>query len=113
MLRLTQSFKDGEIPVNDVCASFQETITSTLIKKTVKIAKKNGSNTIVLAGGVAANSRLREKLFELREPEFGSFSVFAPKMKYCTDNAAMVASAAYFNPMKVENPLELEVFSRG
>lgn len=113
VLRLTQSFKDAEIPINDVCASFQETITSTLIKKTVKIAKKNGSNTIVLAGGVAANSRLREKLFELQEPEFGGFNVFAPKMKYCTDNAAMVASAAFFNPMKVENPLELEVFSRG
>ncbi len=113
VLRLTQSFKDTEIPINDICASFQETITATLIKKTVKIAKKNGSNTIVLAGGVAANSRLREKLFELQEPSFGGFRVFAPKMKYCTDNAAMVASAAYFNPINTKNPLELEVFSRG
>lgn len=113
VLRLVQSFKDGEIPVADVCASFQERITTTLIEKTVKIAKKNGSKTIVLAGGVAANSRLREKLFELEQPENGGFSVFAPKMKYCTDNAAMVASAAFFNPIKVENPLELEVFSRG
>ena len=113
VLRLVQSFKGVEMPVNDICASFQETITTTLLNKTVKIAKKNGSKTIVLAGGVAANSRLREKLFELEKPENGSFSVFAPKMKYCTDNAAMVASAAYFNPMKVENPLELEVFSRG
>jgi len=67
----------------------------------------------VLAGGVAANSRLREKLFELQNPENGGFKVFAPKMKYCTDNAAMVASAAFFNPIKTENPLELEVFSRG
>lgn len=113
VLRLVQGFKDGEIPVADVCASFQERITTTLIEKTVKIAKKNGSKTIVLAGGVAANSRLREKLYELEKPENGGFSVFAPKMKYCTDNAAMVASAAFFNPMKVENPLELEVFSRG
>jgi len=113
VLRLTQRFKNSEIPVNDICASFQETITSTLIKKTIKIAEKNNSKTIVLAGGVAANSRLREKLFELQKPENGAYSVFAPKMKYCTDNAAMVASAAFFNPMKVENPLELEVFSRG
>lgn len=113
VLRLTQRFKNEQMPVNDICASFQETITSTLIKKTVKIAQKNNSKTIVLAGGVAANSRLREKLFELQKPENSSYQVFAPKMKYCTDNAAMVASAAFFNPMKVENPLELEVFSRG
>ncbi len=113
VLRLTQRFKNEQMPVNDICASFQETITSTLIKKTVKIAQKNNSKTIVLAGGVAANSRLREKLFELQKPENGSYQVFAPKMKYCTDNAAMVASAAFFNLMKVENPLELEVFSRG
>lgn len=113
VLRLTQRFKNEQMPVNDICASFQETITSTLIKKTVKIAQKNNSKTIVLAGGVAANSRLREKLFELQKPENGSYQVFAPKMKYCTDNAAMVASAAFFNPMKVENPLELEVFYRG
>jgi len=113
VLRLVQGFKYGEIPVADVCASFQERITTTLIEKTVKIAKKNGSKTIVLAGGVAANSRLREKLYELEKPENGAFSVFAPKMKYCTDNAAMVASAAFFNPMKVEKPRELEVFSRG
>ncbi len=110
VLRLVQGFKGVEIPINDVCASFQETITSTLINKTVKIAKKNNSTTIVLAGGVAANSRLREKLYALQDD---GFNVFAPKMKYCTDNAAMVASAAYFNPMRVENPLELEVFSRG
>ncbi len=110
VLRLVQGFKGVEIPINDVCASFQETITSTLINKTVKIAKKNNSTTIVLAGGVAANSRLREKLYALQDD---GFNVFAPKMKYCTDNAAMVASAAYFNPMMVENPLELEVFSRG
>ncbi len=110
VLRLTQTFKDVEIPINDVCASFQETITSTLIKKTVKMAKKNSSSTIVLAGGVAANSRLREKLFEL---ENEGFKVYAPKMKYCTDNASMVASCAYFNPIKTDNPLEFEVFSRG
>lgn len=113
VLRLIQGFNDDEIPVADVCASFQERIATTLIDKTVKIAKKNNSKTIVLAGGVAANSRLRDKLFELEMPENGRFSVFAPKMKYCTDNAAMVASAAYFSPINVGNPLELEVFSRG
>ena len=110
VLRLIQTFKGAEIPINDICASFQETITSTLIKKTVKMARRNSSNTIVLAGGVAANSRLREKLYEL---ENDGFKVYAPKMKYCTDNASMVASCAYFNPIKTDNPLEFEVFSRG
>lgn len=118
VLRLAQGLKaEGhdvenlESPlVADICASFQETITSTLLNKTVNFAKKNGSKTIVLAGGVAANSRLREKLFALKTD---GYEVFAPQMKYCTDNAAMVASAAYFNPIKTENPLEFEVFSRG
>lgn len=118
VLRLTERLKaegkDVQNPesqlMKDICASFQETITSTLLHKTVNFAKKNGSKTIVLAGGVAANSRLREKLFAL---EADGFRVFAPSMKYCTDNAAMVASAAYFNPIKTENPLEFEVFSRG
>jgi len=116
-LRLTRRFENSEnpctMPIEDICASFQETITSTLINKTVKIAKKNNSKTIVLAGGVAANSRLREKLETLKAPENGGFEVFAPKMKFCTDNAAMVASCAYFNPIKTDNPLEFEVFSRG
>lgn len=118
VLRLVQGLKaEGhdvenlESPlVADICASFQETITSTLLNKTVNFAKKNDSKTIVLAGGVAANSRLREKLFALKTD---GYEVFAPQMKYCTDNAAMVASAAYFNPIKTENPLEFEVFSRG
>lgn len=113
VLRLIQGLDDVEKAKNDICASFQETITTTLINKTANLARKNGSNTIVLAGGVAANSRLREKLSELEKPENGGFKTCAPKMKYCTDNAAMVASAAFFNPIKTENPLEFEVFSRG
>ena len=109
VLRLVQSFEDN-IPVNDICASFQETITSTLISKTKKLADKYGIKTVVLSGGVAANSELRKKLFDLNK--FG-YKTFAPKMKFCTDNAAMAASAAYFDPIKTDNPLILEAFSRG
>lgn len=107
VLRLIQGF--DVIPVNDVCASFQETITSTLIKKTKKLADKYGIKTIVLSGGVAANSELRKKLFALQNE---GYQTFAPKMKFCTDNAAMVASCAYFNPIKTNEPLNLEAFSR-
>lgn len=110
VLRLVQSYRGKELPVNDICASFQETITTTLINKTKFLADKYNIKTIVLSGGVAANSRLREKLFELQNE---GYKTFAPKMKFCTDNAAMVASCAYFNPIKTNDSLILEAFSRG
>lgn len=110
LLRLTQSFEGKEMPVKDICASFQERVSDTLIKKTLNIADKFNCKTIVCAGGVAANSELRKKLFALNEK---GYKTYAPKMKYCTDNAAMVGSCAYFNPVICDNSLELEVFSRG
>ncbi len=110
LLRLTQSFEGKEMPVRDICASFQERVSDTLIKKTLNIADKFNCKTIVCAGGVAANSELRKKLFALNEKDY---KTYAPKMKYCTDNAAMVGSCAYFNPIICDNSLELEVFSRG
>ncbi len=109
VLRLVQQFRGRELPINDICASFQERITSTLINKTKKLADKNGIKTIVLSGGVAANSELRKKLFSLQEL---GYKTYAPSMKFCTDNAAMVASCAYFNPIKTDEPLLLEAFSR-
>ena len=109
LLRLVQSFNDKELPQKDICASFQERVSDTLIKKTLNLADKYNCKTIVTAGGVAANSELRKKLFALNEK---GYKTFAPQMKYCTDNAAMVASCAYFNPIKCDNPLEIEVFSR-
>lgn len=106
VLRLVKSF--NEVPVNDVCASFQETVSSTLFKKLKKAVEEKGYKQIVLAGGVAANSEIRKKVFSL---ENEGYKVFAPAMKYCTDNAAMAASCAYFdrNTFDDEN---VEVFSR-
>lgn len=109
-LREIKKFKDEELPTNDIAASFQYRICDTLIKKTKHFAKKMNCNTIALAGGVAANSQLRKRLKELEQE---GFKTQAPELKYCTDNAAMVASCAYFNPIKTDNPLFLEVFSRG
>ncbi len=109
VLRLVQSFEKDKLPISDICASFQENITKTLIDKTKLLADKSGIKTIVLSGGVAANSELRRKLFELSEQ---GYKTNAPKMKFCTDNAAMVASCAYFNPIKADDPLILEAFSR-
>ena len=109
VLREVKKFKTDELPKKDIAASFQKIIADTLIKKTKNIADNLGCNTIVLAGGVAANSELRKRLKEL---EIMGYKTNAPQMKYCTDNAAMVASCAYYNPIKTDDFYMLEVFSR-
>ena len=109
VLREVKKFDKVNLPKADIAASFQNTIANTLIKKTKHIADSLNCKTIALAGGVAANSELRKRLKEL---ESVGYKTNAPQMKYCTDNAAMVASSAYFNPIKCDEPLLLEVFSR-
>ena len=94
--------------VNDICASFQETVSSTLLKKLKKALEEKGYKQVVIAGGVAANSEIRKKIFNLEKE---GYKVFAPPMKYCTDNAAMVASCAYFNTNTFDD-VNTEVFSR-
>lgn len=107
VLRLVKSF-DGEIPTNDICASFQETVSATLLKKLKMALEESGYKQVVIAGGVAANSEIRKKIFNLEQE---GYKVFAPPMKYCTDNAAMVASCAYFNTNTFDD-VNVEVFSR-
>jgi N6-L-threonylcarbamoyladenine synthase len=75
--------------VSDIAASFQEAVVDMLINPTVSAATAKGLNRVVLAGGVAANSRLREKLKETAEAE--SLQIYFPAPKFCTDNAAMIA----------------------
>jgi N6-L-threonylcarbamoyladenine synthase len=81
-----------ELPVEDLCASFQEAACKVLVKKTLKAAEELNLKTIVLAGGVAANRELRDK-FE----KASGYSVYFPSNHLCTDNAAMVAAAAFFH----------------
>ncbi len=110
VLNLTRKLEKemGYLPKEDIAASFQECITSTLFKKTLKVAQKYGIKQIVLGGGVAANSEIRKKFFAL---ENEGYKIFAPAMKYCTDNASMIASSAYFLANTMDS-LEIEVFSR-
>ena len=108
VLRLVKSFDGKEMPVNDICASFQECVSSTLFKKVKRALEETGYKQVVLAGGVAANSEIRRKIFSLKEE---GYSVYAPIMKYCTDNASMVASSAYFFKNTFDN-IDVEVFSR-
>ena len=108
VLRLVKSFDGKELPINDICASFQECVSKTLVKKLKKALEERGYNQVVIAGGVAANSEIRKKVFAL---ESDGYKVFAPAMKYCTDNASMVASCAYFNTNTFDD-IDVEVFSR-
>ena len=108
MLKLVKSFDGQELPTADLCASFQECVSKTLYKKLKKALEERGYKQVVLAGGVAANSEIRRKVFSLEEE---GYKVFAPPMKYCTDNAAMVASCGYFNTNTYDD-INVEVFSR-
>jgi N6-L-threonylcarbamoyladenine synthase len=78
----------------DLCASIQHTIVQTLLKQLKKAAQATGLRQVALAGGVAANSGLRQGLQALAEAE--GYSVFIPDFEFCTDNAAMVGQAALF-----------------
>ncbi len=80
--------------INDISASIQKTLIYMLMDKLVKAAKEYKINQIAIAGGVSANSGLRKRLNELGEKN--DWDVYIPKFEYCTDNAAMIAMAAYF-----------------
>lgn len=84
----------------DICASVQFTLIKMLSQKLVKAAKDYRIKEIAIAGGVSANSGLREELNVL-SVKYG-WKVFVPKFEYCTDNAAMIAMAAHFKYLKGE-----------
>ncbi|MFZ4401274.1 MAG: tRNA (adenosine(37)-N6)-threonylcarbamoyltransferase complex transferase subunit TsaD [Bacteroidales bacterium] len=83
---------------NDLCASIQYTIVKVLMKKLMKAAKQTGVNQLAIAGGVSANSALRLSLKKHCD-EMG-LQAFIPKFEYSTDNAAMIAIAAYYKFLK-------------
>lgn len=85
--------KDPNINKADLCASFQKTVTEILIDNVKKAISQTGIKKVVLAGGVSANSYIREKFLELKNEEI---EIYTPDIKLCTDNAAMIASAGYY-----------------
>lgn len=89
---LTQ--RGEEIPRADIAASFSEAVTGILSENVIKAAREYGVNTVVMAGGVCANSLLREKMRE----ESGKYGMklYMPPIPLCTDNAAMVGAQAYY-----------------
>ena len=86
--------------INDICASVQNRIVSILLNKLKIAAKKTGIKEIAIAGGVSANSELRNTLTEIGK-ELG-WKTYIPRFEYCTDNAAMIAVTAHFKFLKKE-----------
>ena len=85
--------KNPEINKADLCASFEKYVTEILLHNCLEASKKLGTKTIALAGGVSANSYIREKFLELEKQ---GYRIYYPDPILCTDNAAMIASAGYY-----------------
>ena len=90
---------ESEKHLLDICAGFQEAIVETLINKTLNAARENGVGSVVLAGGVACNSRLRQLSQDRIKSE--GINVFIPSPAFCTDNATMIATLGHH--MYVDN----------
>ncbi len=78
----------------DLCASFEKTVTEVLIENVEKAVTQTGMKSLAIAGGVSANSYIRNEILKL---ESENLKVYMPDLKLCTDNAAMIASAGYYN----------------
>lgn len=85
--------KNPNINKADLCASFEKNVTEILLNNTIEAAKELGINTIALAGGVSANSYIRQSFLDLEKE---GYHIYYPEMILCTDNAAMIASAGYY-----------------
>lgn len=90
--------KGEEINPADVAASFQQAVLDVLVQKTVRAAVENGVDTILLAGGVAANGTLRTQLQNAASEH--QIQVHYPPIHFCTDNAAMIGAAAHYKAVK-------------
>lgn len=86
--------KNEPIPVADICASFEKWAVDELVDKTIKACQDFGYDKVVIAGGVSANKRLRHDL-KVKAEENG-VNCYFPDLQFCTDNAAMIGSAAYY-----------------
>lgn len=98
--------KHPDISSDDVAASFQAAVVDVLVAKTVKAARQVGARSIVLGGGVAANSQLRADMTKAGEAE--GFAVALPSRAMCTDNAAMIAAAGWYR-LRDHGPSGLDI----
>ena len=94
-----EKMKGNNINKEDIAKSFQEIVVEVLYDKVLKAVNKKIVNTLLVAGGVSANKRLRKKFEELPE----NIKIYFPKMEYCTDNGAMIGAAAYYKLKNEKN----------
>jgi N6-L-threonylcarbamoyladenine synthase len=97
--------KHPDLEVADIAASFQAAVVDVLVTKLLRVAEVAGVETIVIGGGVAANSELRTRLLD--EGVTGGLRVILPSLSLCTDNAAMVASVAWWR-LLADGPTPLD-----
>lgn len=88
--------------VADVCASIEAAIVETLVTKTIRAAEHYQPKNIILAGGVAANPSLRTQLAGAITAILPTTPLLIPELKYCMDNAAMIAAAGYYTAKKTD-----------
>ena len=86
--------KTQNINKANLCASFKTAVTEVIIENTIKASQLTNIKTIALAGGVSANSHIRSEFLNLKKE---GYKIYMPDLKLCTDNAAMIASAGYYN----------------
>ncbi len=102
----SENQKNSVLNKDDIAASFQEAVLEVLVNKSILACQKYNMQKLVVSGGVAANSRLRELFNE--ESKKNNIEVFYPELQYCTDNAGMIAAAAFYvDELKKEEALRL------
>ncbi len=92
------SMKNEVVKYEDIAASFQEAVVDVLVSRTIAAAKEYGMKKVAIAGGVASNSALREAM--ILACEKNNLSFYSPSPIFCTDNAAMIGCAAYYEYIK-------------
>jgi len=103
-----KKMKNENIIKEDLCASFQESVTEVLVEKTFRAAKEFNVKQVIIAGGVAANKGLRTKLIN----KISDVPLILPPLILCTDNAAMIGLSAYYlaKKNKVRSDLSLNAY---
>ena len=98
---LNRASQRGEKVNNaDLAAGFQASVVEVLVEKTIRVAKQKDLKAVLMAGGVSANSSLREEMQKRCQQE--GLKLYYPPLEFCTDNAAMIASAAHYRYLKGE-----------